>query len=199
MRTSLSILILSLSTLIQPALADKLPATPQNLNTQTPNITTGMNTDGNTGVELQAGKQYPGGSRIHLPYAGISITVPEQWIGIMPVGESEFIMRSTRIKGQLKVIALPSDIKAISDYMNRTINLENDIQLIPTGNSQLTHGIASNQYYVTNSYEPFKAHILGRPSTTAQVGSGFIGLGPIQDTPIYQKLIETLSSQATVQ
>ncbi len=206
MRTSLFILLISIFGPPLPLLAQPLPTQPlptQPLPTQ-PVLTQPLlaskppASTQSTAIELQAGKQYPGGSRIQLPYAGITITVPKHWIGIMPVGESEFIMRSTRIKGQLKIIALPADIEAMANYMNRTLTLENDIQLIPTGNSQLTtNGTASNQYYVTNGYEPFKASIIGLPSASAQIGSGFIGLGPTQDQHIYQKLIETLASQAT--
>lgn len=150
---------------------------------------------------VQVGKQYPGGTLVTLPYANVTITIPEHWIGILPVGEESFIMRSSKIKGMLKIIALPGQQEAMIDFMDQIINLENDIQLIPAEHSQTADGRVHNRYYVTNSNEPFKGTIIGLPSTTttgtaAHVGAGFIGLGPMAREAIYLELLKELVAEA---
>ncbi|MGB1110196.1 MAG: hypothetical protein ACPG4N_07560, partial [Gammaproteobacteria bacterium] len=131
------------------------------------------------GEPIIAGKQYPGGSELRLEGVNADFTVPDGWIGLLPVGGDSFVLRSTQRAGMMQVFLTPGDQATLADSMASVVSVEDDVNLIPVKEPKVTTGRITNSYYVTNTNVPSKGYAVG---LTAQgdYGIGIIGVGPME-------------------
>ncbi|MGB0721707.1 MAG: hypothetical protein ACPGU7_04850, partial [Gammaproteobacteria bacterium] len=126
------------------------------------------------------GQQYPGGSRVQLAVPPVSFRIPEGWVGLLPVGGENFLMRSIREKGYFQVMVMGGSPTHLAGTLNGTLRIEYDIHLLPLAEATISDARVSNRFAVTNTAEPFRARVVAL-SRAPQLGLAFVGMGPTAD------------------
>lgn len=139
--------------------------------------------------DLQAGKQYAAGVRVHARAEGVSFELPAEWFGGVPVQGSIFLVGSNTRPGLGMIIMRQnSSWQDIDGLLNQPQDLGEGVVLMPTGPGRRT----DRGYEIELSNGLYTGYAIGR---IGEAGNGivlFFG-GPRQNKQYYQQLVRQAS------
>ena len=81
-------------------------------------------------VPLQPGRHYQGGTELEIQAAGLSLTVPEGWVAILPQGGSMLVMTPDD-RSYVLAMAEPANLDQARAFLSNPLPLGNGIVLQP--------------------------------------------------------------------
>jgi hypothetical protein len=136
------------------------------------------------GVELQAGQQYPGGTRIESPADGISFVIPEEWLGGLPPDAVAFVLGSNTRQGiGMVIMSSSASWPEIELFLNQPQDLGDGIVLSPVATGQRT----ARGYEISLGHPVYAGHAIGRVSEQGNAVIVFFG-GPAEQRDYFVQL-----------
>lgn len=153
-----------------------------------------------TTVQLEMGKSYPAGTRVHAPWAGVSFVVSPEWTGALPKDEDGFFMASDKHAGLLMVIALarapnPVTIGEVAAYLQEPKESE-DLVLTPKERAAVADGIARVAYAGRTQQGTLAGFGCGKIGQTG-VALAVLAAGPEQDAQYLRAVAEQVLASAS--
>jgi hypothetical protein len=111
---------------------------------------------------VEPGVEYPAGTKVDTPGAGVEFTIPEGWTGVLPKGGEFFVLGSPTQKAYIFVIVEDKSMYEAKEAMRKPMSLGNGLSLMPLGDVQTEGGLLKGNYAVAGGKDPLKGYVEAR-------------------------------------
>lgn len=141
-------------------------------------------------LDLEAGRQYPPGTRLRAPALGILWTLPPEWLGGVAEDARTFLLGSDTHAGTGAIFLLTgTNPQAVAEAMGQTQDLGDGVTLEPLGEPEVS-GPRLTQAYASGE-NAGRAVAVVSPSGQGVV---YLFVGPAGEAPHYAGLLERLAA-----
>jgi hypothetical protein len=120
---------------------------------------------------VEPGVEYPAGTKIDTPGAGVSFTIPKGWSGILPKGRTFFVLGSPAHKAYIYVLVESMNMAEAEENMTAPVSLGNGLSLQLASDIRQEGRVLSADYSVEGGEERIAGYI------ETLVGQGGLGVG----------------------
>ncbi len=120
---------------------------------------------------VKSGVEYPAGTKIDTPGAGVSFTIPKGWSGILPKGRTFFVLGSSAQKAYIYVLVESMNMAEAEENMTMPVSLGNGLSLQLASDIRQEGRVLSADYSVQGGEEPIAGYI------ETLVGQDGLGVG----------------------
>lgn len=120
---------------------------------------------------VQPGVEYPAGTKIDTPGAGVSFTIPNGWSGILPKGRTFFVLGSPAQKAYIYVLVDTMTMAKAEENMTTPVALGNGLNLQLASDIRQEGRVLAANYSVEGGNEPIVGYI------ETLVGKDGLGVG----------------------
>jgi len=106
-------------------------------------------------VPLEPGQHYQGGTTLEIPTVGLSLSVPDGWVAILPRGGTMLVMTPDDISYVL-ALAEPATLEEARTFLAGPLPLGDGITLRPRAVPSVEAGDLVIDYDVTGSGQPYE-------------------------------------------
>ncbi|MDQ3731574.1 MAG: hypothetical protein M3329_06425 [Pseudomonadota bacterium] len=120
---------------------------------------------------VEPGVEYPAGTKIDTPGAGVSFIIPKGWSGMLPKGRTFFVLGSPAQKAYIYVLVDKMTMAEAQENMTTPVALGNGLRLQLASDIRQQGKVLAADYSVEGGEDPIAGYI------ETLVGEGGLGVG----------------------